>query len=328
MNERNIITVEGCSYDTLKRTINQWITIHKNDLPYETSFKLYKNGLENHIVKTDDNLDNNFFSALTAHINTLQNVSPSFVVYGFTAISGDGWFPVEYTGNDVMLFFLRDNLNKAIYGVTQSGSVFSKSCDGEFSYPQLPKSYRGIVINFAVLKKPEEITTPKKPESKTARQQRVRRQRLNIALGTLGFFYILSLTASLDPYRFLQWNLWLPVMFAIYLFTDNMIPHMNGTYYRALGASLLIFAYSIVLSIAYDDTSYIRAPRVMGCGPLVLVLLQRYGGKIFKKHTGRFPEPERDRNFSPDNLYWAALWIALIFICIFIGNTLLPLLSR
>lgn len=320
----NIITAEGCAYNDLKRHLKEWIAINKTAIGPGKKFSIYKNGRGKHVIKTYDDIDNRLFTELYIFLKKSPSVSRS-EIYGYTEIANEGWFPTELTNFKAMLFSLNcDQEDCKIYGITREGKVFSKHMvTGETAYPEMPNTYRSL-INTSILGNPEVIKTPDIRESKSVREQKGRYKRLNGALIILGILYAVSLLVK-DTYLFLQWNFWLPLAFIGYLFFDNGIPVMKGTFHKAFAASIAIFAYTVILSFYYKDTSYIFLTRTAGCGPLLFILMHRYMARGFKRWKGRQPDLDRDR--FPDNMYWLVLFLGVMLISFLVGEKLLPILT-
>lgn len=139
MEIENIVYVNGGAYNGVKKALRQWIDLYTSDLQDELEFKLYKNGRGKHIIKVDENLDNEHFFYLVNYLNYPEDIEYKVSVEGFTTGKDDYMLK-----NKLLLVYIPPNDREFdnVYITTSENENFKVDFGGSVSMQREGRIFR------------------------------------------------------------------------------------------------------------------------------------------------------------------------------------------
>lgn len=308
--KNNIITIRGASYAHVKEALTQWIELYADEINSDLSFKLYKTGSKDHLVKADDRLDIERFFYLVNYLHYPDIDSYHAKVEGFTETSDFE----EFTGQKLSVYISdTDTEYDNVFVLTEKNKTFKFDFSGVITAIDTGKQYKYPEINLS--SDPEIIKINKKELSKKKEKKsadNLKKRFRILSLIALGCFIVSLLIYQIDIQLFSKITFYLGYGIAFWFFLDYLMLRNSKYYLYCIFIALFFLAYSILIHKTYsiEDPLKFMPIYMGGMSPICLLVIQKPLRIIYLKLFKREPEIEKDGK-SANLIYTCFLFLSM-----------------
>jgi hypothetical protein len=306
----NLIFINGGEYDDIKKILRQWIVLYSDDLQSDLTFELYKSGRENHIIKVDERLDNEWFYYLVNYLYYPEGIEANIGIEGFT-IGKDN----NVLKNQKLLVYISPNDKDGdnVFIATSEGKNFKFDFGGKIIEAYENKLYQLPVYQH--LKSPEiirlnekEISQEKENKSKKSIEKRFKIISILIFVCFLINILIPNFQNGMEIFE--DTTTWLFFGVGLWFFADYEMLKSDSFFIKSL--LIVIGGLCYVFSIRnYFQQNHFKLILASSLSPLTLLIVQWPARRIFRAIFKCEPKVERNGNFS-DFTYTLILFLALV----------------
>lgn len=313
----NLIIINGGAYSDIKKALQQWIDLYSDNLQKNLTFELYKHGRGHHIIKADDNLDNERFFYLVNYLNYPKGIDYKIDIEGLTT----GTEQKELQNKKILVYIpTNDTEGDNVFVVTSDNETFKIDFGGKIVKVNGNKTYS--VPDMSQLLNPEiirpykrQVTVDKKENVKDNLEKRFR----TISFITLCLIIISLLTLLYDNHMFFKTTFFLGIGLGVWFLSDYKMLQVDKYYTYCLFIAIAFLCYGILIKVQFSD-GVINLLDLGSVYSLSLLIVQKPLRLIYKKIFKREPVVEKPAPTFWDFIYMLLLFLALIALPFIILN--------
>lgn len=314
MTDSNFIIIEGGAFTEIKKAIRQWIDLYSESIDKKCSLELYKNGIGKHIVKVDNQIDNERFCYLLNYLKYPENITYNVKIVGFLTVSDLKIFSQIKLGSKIQIFipdFDKDYDN--VYAVTSDNETYKFDFGGKTTKVDFISKYQKSEIDLNSLSDPDIIKVSKKNIKLDKPNSKAIGKRFNIISLIILLLFGLSYILITQGNNFIIFNFALGFGVTFWFFWDYKMLQLNEFYLKSLVIGLLIGLFGYYL---YQDYGSINKNMIINSAimPLFFLFTQRIYRFIFKTLAKREPIVDKPAPSFVDGVYMFALLMTTILI--------------
>jgi hypothetical protein len=321
-----LILIKGTSYNNVKDALQQWIVLYADDLETDIAFGLCNLGMETHIIKVDERLDNDHFFYLVNYLEFPDNIRYKVNIEGFTTASKYKQFI-----NKKIIVYIddKDAEGDNVFVITEDNETFKVDFGGKVKKVKSTKTYKlPHISDINLLSNPEIIKPDKKKiaKEKQKKSQNRIKKRFKIILLIVLVLFIISIPISFINRENFSFVFYLfSVGLGAWFFLDYEMLRVNKYYGYCFLIAVIFLIYCLILQyiIKIQFINDINSFEITTFIPISFLIIQKPLRFCFKKITGREPTTERDaRKLTADGVY-SILCIISTILCICLLYTLI-----
>lgn len=318
MNMENIIKIKGGSYTDVKKALRQWIHLYSDNLDKSLTFELYKNGQGNHLIKTDDRLDNENFFFLVNYLKYPENIDYKISIEGYTY----GKDYKEFINQNILVYIAQNDTDyDTVNVVTQENKIYKVDFGGKIKEVSDNISYSSF--NVPDLSNPETLRVTK-PLKKDKDQEtivspvKVEKRFKIISIIALIIIAGTFLIFSHDRDLFVTITFFTGMGIGGWFFIDFKMLRIDKFYIFSLFVAGLYLGYGILLkSTMLDNVELIDLGSLFAVSFLIV---QKPVRLLYKQIFKREPEIVNQGDSS------AKFWDIVYTIILFLSLVIIPFL--
>lgn len=312
MNTDNQILIKGGDYSDVKKALQQWIDLYSDSLQDGLTFEIFKNGLENHIIKADERIDNERFYYLVNYLNYPEGIEYKAEVYGFTTGKEKNILKDQKL---LVYILLTDKERDNVFIVTAENQNYKIDFGGKISETRERKLFQ--IPPHKNLDKPEILRVVKKKASqiKEKSREKIEKRFRIISFIVIILFLINFLVSIYDIHTFIKTTFFIGMGLGLWFFIDFEMLQLEKYYSYSLLISIIFLAYTVLIKTILNSTE-VELIDLGAFYSLALLIIQWPTRKIYIILFNREPEIDQRGKFA-DIVYTLIL---------FFGFAILPLI--
>lgn len=314
MTDSNFIIIQGGAFTDIKKALRQWIDLYSESIDKRCSLELYKNGIGKHIVKVDNQIDNERFCYLLNYLKYPENITYNASIVGFLTVTDLKIFPQIKLGSKIQIFIPDfDKEYDNVYAVTSDNETYKFDFGGKTTKVDFISKYQKSEIDLNSLADPDILKVSKRNVKLEKPNPKAIGKRFNIISIIIFLLFGLSYLLIKQGNNFIIFNFALGFGVTFWFFWDYKMLQLNEFYLKSLLIGLLIGLFGYYL---YQDYGSINKNMIINSAimPLFFLFTQRIYRFIFKTLAKREPIVDKPAPSFVDGVYMFALLMTTILI--------------